>query len=208
MNLVNMLMQLLTSQSSVDSLAKKSGASSNQIMKLVSLALPILIKALTKNASSQSGASSLLGALSQHTSTEPIEHQIMSADENDGAGILGHILGGNMGNVFSDLSSQTGMNTNQVSSAMNNLAPALMSGLSAATNTASSSGIDLSDGLDFSDLMGVFGAVTGGGNQAAQSSGSGLMGMLGSLFGGKKEDPKEEFDGSELLSSLLSNLGK
>ena len=66
MNLLSLLAGTMLSQSSVNSVSGKTGLSSKQIQKLVMLALPILIKYMTKNASSGDGALSLLGALSQH----------------------------------------------------------------------------------------------------------------------------------------------
>ena len=48
------------------------------------LALPILIKYMTKNASSGDGALSLLGALSQHKNNNSMDLQLKDADEDDG----------------------------------------------------------------------------------------------------------------------------
>jgi len=45
------------------------------ILTILSYALPLIIRFLTKNASSQTGAQSLLGALTQHTSTETVSQQ-------------------------------------------------------------------------------------------------------------------------------------
>ncbi len=200
MNLFDMLLGAMNDQASVDSLSERSGLSSAQITKLLPLALPIIIKALTKNASSQAGATSLFNALGQHTSTKPMNIQIQNADKEDGNKILQHIFGNNYSNVMSDLSQQTGANQNQIQSALGTLAPALMSGLSAATSHASnqhSSGINLSDGLDLSDIAGLLGA----GKPAAKPSG----GILSQIFGGgKPQQTQSGPDGTELLMSLLS----
>ena len=81
-------------------------------------------------------AASLLGALTQHKNTKTLAAQIEEADTQDGSKILGHILGGNAASEFNGLAAQTGLSANEVSSALSGIAPALLSGLSAATQTA------------------------------------------------------------------------
>ncbi|MBQ7447054.1 MAG: DUF937 domain-containing protein [Eubacterium sp.] len=191
MNLFQMLQGSMTTESSVNTLTEKTGASSKQISMLIAIALPILIKMMTKNASSQSGAQSLANALTQHNSKKDMAHQITNADEEDGQKILGHILGGQSSDILSSLSSETGMSQSQVSTALSSMAPALMSGVSAAATHTS--GVDLSDGLDLSDVMGMFGGSTG------SSSSAGGLGMLGSLLGGGS--------GGGLLGGLLGGAG-
>ena len=105
MNLTNLLLNGMTGDASVKALQEKSGASGKQIRMLLMLAIPLLIKYLTNNASSQSGHTSLLNALTQHTNTEPIANQIANADQNDGNAIIGHILGGNNAGTVNQLSS-------------------------------------------------------------------------------------------------------
>lgn len=212
-----MLMSSMTNDSSVEALTRKSGGSSKGVSKLLLIAIPLIIGYLTKNAKASSqGTSSLLGALQQHTNTQPVSQQIANADAVDGAAILNHIFGKDYDSVVSNIQSQTGMTTAQVQAALANMAPALMSNLSAATTAASQaqqsagSGFNLSDGLDLSDiaaLMGgsakpsqnsssLLGSLLGGGS--TQNSSSGLGGMLGSLLGGGS--------GSNSTASMLSSL--
>lgn len=210
-----MLMSSMTDNSSVEALSKKSGGSSKAIKTLLLMAIPLIIRYMTKNAKeSQQGATSLLGALQQHTSTQPVTNQISNADAADGAAILGHVFGNDYNSVVQNLASQSGLTQTQASSVLQNLAPALMSGLSAATSSVSTqsqnSGFNLSDGLDLSDIA----ALMGGGQKPQQSSAtsllsslmggsqkpqqsSGLSGMLGSLLGGGQQQS------SSLLGSLL-----
>ena len=79
MNLLNLLLGSMSSDDSVNALSSKTGASTMQMMKLVKLALPLIIKYLTKNASSAQGAQSLLGALMQHKSTRSMADQFDEA---------------------------------------------------------------------------------------------------------------------------------
>ncbi|MBQ9686231.1 MAG: DUF937 domain-containing protein [Oscillospiraceae bacterium] len=196
MNLLSILLKALLSDGAIKALAKKTGLSSKQLKKLLPLAVPLLIKALTKNASQTDGALSLLSALTQHTSKKSIDQQIEEADSEDGRKIIGHILGKDADADIQTLSNQSGLNASEVSSVLNGIAPALLSGLSAATGSAGAGKVDLSDGLDLGDVM----AMLGGGS--VQSSG----GLLGGLFGKK---PKEEKDaglnGGTLLELLLAN---
>ena len=104
MNLLNMLLQSMTADDSVKELTKRSGGNSKQVAGLIAAALPLLLHAMTNNASSSNGASSLLSALGQHTSTAPMASQIQSADLSDGSAILGHIFGNQMGNVVGQFS--------------------------------------------------------------------------------------------------------
>ncbi len=219
MNLLSLLLNSLTNDSTVSALAKKTGLNSAVLKKLIPLAIPLLIKFLTNNASSQSGAASLLGALTQHTSTKTLADQIEEADTDDGSRILGHIFGSESDNALNSLAQQSGLSSQDVGSALSAMAPALLSSLTAATNTAASAPkVDLSDGLDLSDLMGMFSGVQSAQAQPSSSGGllSGLFGgssssgggLLGSLFGGSAAPQVEQdssLNGTQLLS-LLSAL--
>ena len=135
MNLLNLLLKSLLTDASVSALAKKTGLNAGSLKKLIPLAVPLLLKFLTSNASSESGALSLLGALSQHTNQKTLSDQIDEADTEDGGKIIGHIFGNQSEAVTNRLAQQSGMSERDVSSALAGLAPALMSGLSAATHS-------------------------------------------------------------------------
>lgn len=207
MSLLSILTKSLLSDVALKALAKKTGLSSAKLKKLVPLAIPMLLKALTNNASSQTGLQSLLGALTQHTSTKALPEQIQEADTDDGGKILGHIFGGNTENALGSLAQQTEMSQQEVGSALSSIAPALLSGLSAATTSNAKPGFDLSDGLDMGDVMAIFGSGTQsgggllGGLLGGSSSGGGL---LGSLFGQNTEEKDESLNGTALLNALLS----
>ena len=199
MNLLNLLMGTLASDSSINSLSKKTGINASLITKLLPLAIPILLKELTKNAGREGGAASLLTALGQHTNTRSIPQQM----------IVAHILGDDSDKVVSALAQETGMEGSQVSRSLGALAPALMSMLSSSANTVHSSGVNLSDGFDLTDVMGLFGgakpqqqnysmlgSLLGGGAPQQQSSG----GLLGALLGGSA--PQQQPSGG-LLGALL-----
>ena len=220
MNLLSLLLNSLLTDSSVSALAKKTGLSAASLKKLIPLAIPLLLKFLTSNASSESGALSLLGALSQHTDQKTLSDQIDEADTEDGGKIIGHIFGNQSDAVTNRLAQQSGMSERDVSSALAGIAPALMSGLSAANHTVSAAPkVDLSDGLDLSDLFGMFAGAqpvqqavqsqpSGGGllSGLLGGSSSGLGDLFGSLLGSSVQQSSQEndFNGTQLLSLLSS----
>ena len=213
MNLLNVLMNSLMSGSALQALSAKTGLSEKQLKMILAIAIPLLIKKMTSNASSQAGANSLLGALGQHQNKRDIGVQIGEADEEDGAKIVGHILGEEQNELIQSIAGESGASEQEVSKVLGNISPSILSGLSAATSAASaqqSSGVDLSDGLDLGDVLAMFGGAGGG----AQSSGLGGLlgglagggggGLLGSLLGGAKPEADQNVNGTQLIQSLLS----
>ncbi len=204
--LLQLLLKSFTQQSSIDAAEKKTGISGRQILTILSYALPLLIKFMTKNASSQSGAQSLLGALTQHKNTKAMPLQIAEANTDDGAKIIGHIFGQQQNDAVSQIAQQSGVSANDVSKVLAVMAPALLSSLSSVTTATANAqqakkpGVDLSDGLDVSDIVGIF--------QSTKSDG--ITGLLGSLLGGKVDTaaPAAADDGTALLGSLLNLMHK
>ena len=168
MNLLQLLLGAMTTQSSVGSVSGKTGLSNKQIQKLMMLAIPLLLKYMTGNAtSSGSGALSLLGALSQHTNKKDMAQQLNDADEDDGGKIIGHILGNNEKKVEHDLAAQTGLNEAQIKQVLSIMAPALMSGVSEAATASAASGKPAAAAAPASPLEALagFGAFFGGGKK-------------------------------------------
>lgn len=194
MNLLSMLLSSMLSSGSVNNLSGKTGLSSQQVAKLVRLALPILLKAMTGNASSASGLASLVGALTQHTSKSSFADQIGEADTRDGSRIIRHILGSEEDAVVSRLAGESGASADQVSALLSMIAPALMSGVSAA-----------SEAQVQSQTL----------SQAAPAGGVFDLSSMLSMFGGMSqplvEEPKQDsaaMDGSALLGALLTSMLK
>ena len=200
MNLLSLLLGSMTQSSSVDSLSKKSGVSQQLVKALIIAAIPMILKSMTQNASSEAGAASLLGALGQHKDKKDLADQLGGADAEDGGKIINHIFGGNTSSVISQLAGETGMKEDQVNSVLSNMAPAIMSTLSA-TQSAGSEAQQAGNSFDLgsfagSDLMsGLFGGST------AASQGANLLSSL--LSGQSAGADTSAMDGSALLGSLL-----
>ncbi len=202
MNLLQLLLGSFTSNDSVNSVSKKTGLSKKDINKLLWIALPLLISYLTKNASKKEGAQSLLGALGQHNSTSTVPQQIAGADSDDGAKIIAHILGKDQNTIVNTLAHNCNLTTAQVNSVLNNIAPALLSSLSTATNAQAikpkPDKVDLSDGIDLSDIAALL-----GGNSVSNTNANPAAGLLGSLLGGNASQQQQTSGVESILGTLL-----
>ncbi len=198
MNLLGILLKLMMSQSSVGSVSGKTGLSEKQIKQLMMIAIPLLLKYLTNNASQGSGASSLLSALAQHTNKNSMDIQLKDADEEDGSRIIGHILGGDQEKVTKDLSAQTGIDPKMIAKVLAILAPALLSGLSAATTTtaAKPQQAQAAPTFSLSDGAGIFGSLLGLGKEEKEEPQPQpqVLSLGGNASG---------YDGTALLQMLL-----
>ena len=211
MDLLSLLMGSMTQNSSVNAVSQNTGVSNDMVRKLLVMALPLILKYLTKNAASSNGASSLLGALTQHSSRAAIPDQLSGADAEDGGKIIGHIFGENKDAVIGQLAGQTGMSAAEVGKVLSNVAPAVMSSVSA-TAQAEKEAVKTGSGIpDIGSLFGSSDLLSGmfGGMQQAKEApaGGGLLAALSSVLGGgqQKEDTQKDtaLNGGDLLSALL-----
>ncbi len=204
MNLLQLLLGSLTSNESVNATSKKTGVSTSGISKLLMMAVPLLITYMTKNASKKEGATSLLSALTQHTSTQTVSQQIKNGDSTDGAKIIAHILGSDQKSVTSNLAKETGLSSKEVNAVLNSIAPALLNSLSTATTATAAkpkqeNKVDFSDGIDLSDIAGLL-----GGANVSNTNSNPAAGLLGSLLGGSSQTQQQQSNtGLDLLGSLL-----
>jgi len=188
----------------------QTGASENKTAEVLSMALPVLLGAMKKNAQTQEGASGLLGALSNKHDGSILDNlgsllgggNVDQSVMNDGAGILGHVLGGKQPVVENTLSQKTGLDAGTIGQILKIAAPILLGVIGKQTKQ--------NDVNDSSALSSILGSMLGGqpkGNQSlieslidADGDGSvlddvagmvlgsnkkkgGLGGMLGGLFG-------------------------
>ena len=195
----------------ISGVAGQSGQSTDKTSSVLTMALPVLMGAMKRNAATPEGAAGLMGALSGKHDGSILDNLgglfAGGVDQNvmdDGAGILGHVLGGSQANVTNVLSQKSGMDAGAVMDILKVAAPLVMGYLgkqSKQQSVSDSNGIgDLLGGLlgggatassqqslieslldgdgDGSILDDVAGMVLGG----SQKKG-GLGGLLGGLFG-------------------------
>ncbi len=93
--MMDLLVQQLGS-AAVDQISRQVGGDRKATSRAVTGAIPILLKAMSSNASSQSGAAALAGALSRDHDGGVLDNLagfLNAPDERAGNGILGHLLG-------------------------------------------------------------------------------------------------------------------
>ncbi|MGL6291401.1 MAG: DUF937 domain-containing protein [Silanimonas sp.] len=207
--LVEQLMQTLGPQV-IEQMSGKLGASPQQTRSGLAAALPVILGAMQRNASSPDGASALQGALQRNHANADLGGlvgAVLGGRNSDGAAILGHVLGQRTPRAAQGIGAASGLDGAQAQNLMAMLAPLVMGALgkqaSGGGNLASILGgatqqLDQQGGgigsklmtavldrdgdgdVDFADLA----AMASGGNAAPPSGGGGLGGLLGGLFGG------------------------
>jgi len=126
-----MLTKQLSDPKVLEQLGKSVGADPKKTQQLAQVALPALMGALQKNAASPEGAKSLNKALEDHKDdkVDDILGFLQNVDTKDGAKMLQHILGGNRDAVQSNLAQKAGLQSNQTSDLLTQLAPLVLGAL-------------------------------------------------------------------------------
>jgi hypothetical protein len=205
------------------------GADAHTTERAISGALPVLIGALSRNASTPQGLESLAGALSRDHDGSLLDGLggFLSGGGDTGLGgaILGHILGGKQDRTTSGLSRATGLDAGKIMKLLAILAPIVMAALGRAQRqrqggpggSAGPRGGSLfppaggaaGGGFDLDSLTNI---LTGDRRRTEQPTGGaggdlgGLGGLLGNLLDrdGDGDASDEIADiGGGLLGSLL-----
>ena len=166
-------------------IAGRIGADPEQTRQAISLALPTLLSGLQRQAAPGTGLQQAVQQDHDGSILDDIAGYIQGTANlgprtTDGAGILGHILGGQQSQVQQALSAKSGLDVGSIAQLLPLLAPIVMGmlGRQARTDAAAGSG-----GLG--DLGGILGGLLGGSGGAVGGSG-GLDDLLGSVFGGER----------------------
>jgi hypothetical protein len=176
------LLDLLNSDTAkqlISSTSKETGASEEKTSSVLSMAMPLLLGAMNKNAKSEQGASSLMSALSGKHDGSILDNlgSIFGGDsvdqnvKDDGEGILGHVLGGKQGMIEQTIAQKLGMDASTVGQILKIAAPIVLGflGKKKQENNVNEAG--------------------------------GLSSMLGGLLGGQSGDHEN------LITSLLDSNG-
>ena len=131
MDIFKLLNEQMNDRETLDKLGGSVGAAPDQVQQLAQIGLPALLQALGRNAATSEGAASLSSALDQHQDddVDDLDGFLNNVDREDGAKMLQHIFGGNNARVENKLAQKTGMEMNQVSGLMAQLAPLLLGAL-------------------------------------------------------------------------------
>ncbi len=152
----------------IGGIAGQTGNSEEKTANVLSMAMPLLMGAMKKNASTPQGAEGLMSALnSKHNGSildnlggmfnGGVDQSVM----NDGAGILGHLLGNKQSLVENTLSQKSGLDASSVADILKIAAPIFMGFLG---KQKSQNNLDDANGLGS-----LIGSMLGGQPQQNQS---------------------------------------
>ncbi|MGB6151688.1 MAG: DUF937 domain-containing protein [Pricia sp.] len=149
----------------ISGVADQTGNSTDQTGSVLTMALPLLMGAMKKNASTPEGAQGLMSALSNKHDGSILDNLgglfgggVDSSVKEDGAGILGHVLGGKQAQVENALSQKSGMDTGSIATILQVAAPILMGMIGQQKQKQNVS--------DANGLQSLLGGMMGGGKQA------------------------------------------
>jgi hypothetical protein len=141
MGLLDMLSQQIGGET-VDHISGQTGLDPSTVSTITAAALPMLVGALARNASTENGATSLANALQRDHDGSLLDNLpgfLGSGGAADqGAGILGHLFGGKQGNISSSLGQATGVDSASVAQVLALLAPIVMGALGRSARQQSS----------------------------------------------------------------------
>jgi len=130
------IMDMITQQlgsSMVDQMAKKIGGNNDNVKRAAAVAVPMILSAIKRNASSQKGAEALAGALDKKHSDGGILGNLGGllggSSMKDGGKILGHVFGNKQNNMQQQLGKATGLGGQGAGDLMSMLAPMVMGAL-------------------------------------------------------------------------------
>ena len=177
---MNALTQMITQHlggSAIKVIAQRLGVSESTANTAVQIGVPLILAALARNASQPNGAASLHEAINNDHDGSILDNVMPYLDDpqsENGAGILGHIFGGEQPAIANNLAGATGLDQGSASNLLETLAPLVMG---AVGQTQQRNDLDV-DGL--SNMLNEQ-------QQEAQSNAPDVMGMLGSLLDQNKD---------------------
>ena len=145
--------------------ADQTGNSTDQTGSVLTMALPLLMGAMKKNASTEEGAQGLMTALSNKHDGSILSNLgglfgggVDPSVKEDGAGILGHVLGGKESQVQIALSQKSGLDAGSIATILQVAAPILMGMIGQQKQRQNVN--------DAGGLQGLLASMMGGGEQA------------------------------------------
>jgi hypothetical protein len=172
---MNALTEMLMTQlggGALSQISGKIGADPNTTRQAIAIAVPLLISALARNSSTPTGAEALNQAVAKDHDGSILDNLggfFGNTEAANGAGILGHVFGGQRGAAENGLAQTTGLDSGSAGQLLETLAPLVMGALG---KTQQQQGLD-AEGLS---------TFLGDQNQQAQATAPDIMGMLGNLL--------------------------
>lgn len=197
-------------KSIISGVAGSTGQDTNKTSSVLTMALPVLMKAMQRNSATPEGAQGLMGALNKHDGGildnlgDLFNGGVNSNVLQDGGNILNHVLGSKQQGVEKVIGQKAGMDSGAVANILKTAAPILMGvlGKQSRQNNIGNSG----------DLGGLLGGLLGGNSNAKEQSfleqildadgdGSIVDDVAGMVLGGGGQKA-----GGGLLGGLLGGL--
>ncbi|PNY82324.1 DUF937 domain-containing protein [Deinococcus koreensis] len=195
MDIFNMLGGMGKAQQTV---GQQLGTSPQQTQSAMEAAVPLLLGALTRNATQPGGLDALSGALGRHDgSALDAFSQGQAPDVQDGQKILGHVFGGQQQQAAQAVGRRAGIDPQLAMQILSMAAPLVMAYLSrqrqgnqggmGQMNQGQMGGAMQGGGMDIGSILG---GLLGGG------AAGGLGGMLGGMLGGgqPQQMPQQHHD--------------
>ena len=152
----------------ISGVSGSTGTDQAKTSSVLTMALPVLMKAMQRNASTPEGAAGLMGALSGNSGGildnlgGLFDGGVDESVKNDGSKILGHVLGSKQQGVEQVIGQKSGLDAGSVANILKVAAPILMGvlGKQASQNNVSSQ----------SDISGLLGGLLGGNDSANEQN--------------------------------------
>ena len=181
----------------ISGVSGSTGTDQGKTSSVLTMALPVLMKAMERNASTPEGAQGLMSALSGKHNGSILDNLgglfgggVDDEVTNDGSKILGHVLGSKQQGVEQVIGQKAGLDSGAVGNILKVAAPILMGvlGKQASQNNVS----------DQSGITGLLGGLLGGNDTANEQSflekildadgdGSVIDDVAGMVLGGSKK---------------------
>ncbi|MEE4001504.1 DUF937 domain-containing protein [Tenacibaculum sp. FZY0031] len=157
-----------TGKAIISGVAGSTGQDTNKTSSVLTMALPVLMKAMQRNAATPQGAESLKSALNKHDGGildnlgDLFNGGVNSDVLQDGGKILGHVLGSKQQGVEKVIGQKAGMDTSAVADILKTAAPILMGllGKQSRQENINNAG----------DLNGLLGGLLGGNSAQKEQS--------------------------------------
>ena len=189
----------------VSGIADSTGTDTSKTSSVLTMGLPVLMKAMEQNTSTSKGAEGLMGALASKHDGSILDNLsglfgggVDESVKQDGAGILSHILGTKQSGVEELIGQKAGIDASTVSNILKVAAPLIMGYLGKEKQ---------SEGLSNSrDLTGLLGGLLDGSSNAnnqgflekvldADGDGSMIDDVAGMFLGEQKDNSNDGIGG-------------
>lgn len=176
MNAITQMVTQRLSGAASQQIAARLGVSESTANSAVQIAVPLILAALARNASQPEGAQQLHQAVvNEHDGSilDNLTSYLENPQQANGAGILGHVLGGERAGVETNLAQATGLDQSSAGTLMEMVAPLVMGAVGRTQQENS---------FDPSGLANYLGE-----QQQEQAAAPGMMGLLSSMLDSNKD---------------------